>query len=65
MSEKIEVIIGDSDKIERRLRRIEEQLESLFRIIDSFDDISDVTVALRQNVETLKAIAPETTTEEN
>ena len=54
---KLEVIVlNDPEKFERRLRGIELQLERLFSIIDTFDDIKDVTVALNQYADQLNSI---------
>lgn len=61
MNEEVKLVITDGDKIERRLRRIEEKLEKLFFIIDSYDDITDVTVALREASDKLSTIGQETT----
>lgn len=59
MNEEVKLVIIDGDKIERRLRRIEEKLEKLFFIIDSYDDIIDVTVALREASDKLNTIGQE------
>lgn len=55
--EKISVVVmNDPEKFERRLRAVEHQLERLFSIIDSFDDIKDVTVALNEYADQLNSI---------
>ena len=59
MDEEVKVIIGDSSKMERRLRNIEHKVERLFDILDNWDDISDVTVALNEQADKLHEIGRE------
>jgi hypothetical protein len=63
---KLELVIGDSELIERRLRRlelgqqrIEEGLDKLFTILDNFDDFADILVAQNEMINQLKTIGTE------
>lgn len=49
----------DDHKTQRLLRRILHQQEEIFKILDNFDDISDVVDGMKSLTQQLQGIAPE------
>lgn len=48
----------DDEKTQRLLRRILHQQEKIFKLLDSFDDISDVTEGIKSVTQQIRGIAP-------
>ena len=48
----------DDAKTQRLLRRILHQQEEIFKILDSFDDISDVVAGIKSVTQQIQGIAP-------
>ena len=52
----ITVTCNHDEKIERLLRRVLHQLEDIYVVLDSFDDISDVVEGMKSLTENVKQI---------
>jgi len=57
MKDRLLIEVDDS-KTQRELRRIKHQLEEIFEVLDSFDDLSDLIDDVKLTTQQIRGIAP-------